>query len=320
MLRRMPAVVDPNVLVGSATRDDAAVYRLNSTTALVFTTDFFSPVVDDPFDFGRIAASNALSDVYAMGARPLMALNIVGFPARTLPLEILEKILSGGAAAAAEAEMPIVGVHSIDDPGPKYGMAVLGLATPSKVLTNVGARPGDKLVLTKPLGSGVVATAIKKGLASPEETREVTELMASLNKDASLALMAHRRGVRACTDVTGFGLLGHLMEMLEASGVGARLRASEIPILESARRHAAASVMPGGSRANLAFLGDKVTFEGNLAEDETERLLLADAQTSGGLLASVSSRYLERVLDALGDSGAVIGEIVAGEPSMTIVP
>ncbi len=324
MLRQMPAISDPNVLVGSATRDDAAVYRLNERTALVFTTDFFTPVVDDPFDFGRVAAANALSDVYAMGATPLMALNIVGFPARSLPLEVLERILAGGQSVATEAGMPIVGGHSIDDPEPKYGMAVIGTTMPSRLLTNAGARPGDLLVLTKPLGSGVITTAIKNGRASAEETREVTELMAGLNRDASRVLMENRRGVRACTDITGFGLLGHLMEMLEGSSVGARIRASDVPILDAARRYAAQGVMPGGSRANLASLEGRVRFEGRLAEDESSRLLLADAQTSGGLLAAIAPRRVNDVMDGLRAAkvpvAAVIGELVASEPVLTIIP
>lgn len=324
MLRHMPAITDPNVLVGSATRDDAAVYRLSAKKALVFTTDFFTPVVDDPFDFGRIAAANALSDVYAMGAEPTMALNIVAFPSSTLPLEILERILAGGSAIAALAGMPIVGGHSIDDPEPKYGMAIVGMVDPSKMLANAGARPGDALILTKPLGSGTVTTAIKREKASEEDIRIVTELMATLNKDASAVLKANRRGVRACTDVTGFGLLGHLLEMLDASGVGARLFASRVPFIEAARRHAAAGAMPGGSRANLLAVADRVRFEGALAENETEKLLLADAQTSGGLLASVSPRHVDKVLLGLKDAGtlaaAVIGEIVEGEVGISILP
>lgn len=324
MLRNLPEVVDPNVLVGSATRDDAAVYRLNDRTALVFTTDFFTPVVDDPFDFGRVGAANAISDVYAMGATPLMALNLVAFPARELPLEILERILAGGAKVASEAGLPIVGGHSIDDPGPKYGMAVIGTCSPSKLLANAGARPKDKLVLTKPLGTGVVTTAIKKGLASAEEVREVTELMATLNKGAAEVLMANRRGVRSCTDVTGFGLLGHLQEMLEASGAGARLFAGEVPVLDSARRLAAQGVMPGGSRANLVSVLSSVSFEGSLKDDEMEQLLLADAQTSGGLVASVSPRYEKRVLEGLREAGVpvavTIGEVVEGEPRIEVVP
>ncbi len=320
----MPAIKDPNVLVGSATKDDAAVYRLNSRTALVYTTDFFTPVVDDPYDFGRVAAANALSDVYAMGARPLMALNLVAFPARKLSLDILGRILAGGAHVAEEAGMPIVGGHSIDDPEPKYGMAIVGTVSPAKVLSNEGARAGDALILTKPLGSGVVTTAIKRELASPKEIAEVTRIMATLNRDAAGVLMEHRRSVRACTDVTGFGLLGHLHEMLEASAVGARLSAEKVPILDAARKHAAAGVIAGGSRANLETARKRVIFEGGLEADEVTQLLLADAQTSGGLLASVAPRATERVIDGLRSAGtlaaSIIGEVVGGEPVIRVSP
>jgi selenide, water dikinase len=309
--------------VGAATRDDAGVYRLNARTALVYTTDFFTPVVDDPFDFGRIAAANALSDVYAMGATPLMALNLVAFPARELPLEILGRILEGGHAVATEAGVPIVGGHSIDDPEPKYGLAVVGTVAPGRVLTNAGARPGDVLILTKPLGSGIVTTAIKRERATAAEIREVTALMAGLNLRASEVLMRHRRSVHACTDVTGFGLLGHLLEMLEASGVGARLASADVPILEAARRHAAAGLVPGGTDANLESVAGRVHFGGALAEDRTAQRLLADAQTSGGLLAAVSRRSTRRVvaaLEAAGVAATPIGEIVAGEPSVVVDP
>lgn len=303
--------------MGASTRDDAAVYRLDADRALVVTTDFFTPVVDDPRDFGRIAAANALSDVYAMGGRPILALNLVGFPARELPLEILGEIMEGGAEKVLEAGALLAGGHSIDDREPKYGLCVVGLVHPDRVMSNAGARPGDLLLLTKPLGSGVVTTAIKRGLTSPAEVAEVTGLMATLNRVAGEVLIANPGGVHALTDVTGYGLLGHLLEVLEASGVGARLDGDSIPVLESARRFAAAGAIPGGSRANLEAFGDQVDFTGAWATDEVRQLLLADAQTSGGLLASVDPAAADALVAAMTDAGCggvrVIGEITSVE-------
>jgi selenide, water dikinase len=307
--------------VGLDTKDDAAVYRLDAAKAIVVTTDFFSPVVDDPFDFGRVAAANALSDVYAMGGRPLVALNIVAFPARDLPMRILQRILAGGAQVVGEAGAVLVGGHSVEDPEPKYGLAVVGLVHPRCVFKNVGARPGDHLILTKPIGTGVITTAIKRGRARPKEIRTVTELMATLNRTASEVLVAHARAVHALTDVTGYGLLGHLLEMLEGSKVAAELDASAIPILPAARRLAAEGIFPGGSRANLMSAGRHVEFGGALASDETEQLLLADAQTSGGLLAAVTPRSAAKILAALeaaGVNAVDIGRIRAGRPRIAV--
>ena len=317
MLRHLPAVTDADVIVGTGTRDDAAVYRLDARTALVVTTDFFTPVVDDAYDFGRIAAANALSDVYAMGGRPLLALNLVAFP-RSLPMGLLGRIIEGGAAVAREAGIALVGGHSIDDPEPKYGLAVVGTVSPSAVMRNVGAVPGDVLVLTKPLGTGVVNTALKRGLTSQAEIREVTELMATLNRAAGEVLVAHRRSVHALTDVTGFGLLGHLLALVEGSGVRARLSAAAVPLLDSARRFAAEGIFPGGSVANLEAVRAKVRFQGAAKGDPVVAGLLADAQTSGGLLAAVAPRAAGRILRALEDAGApvaaVIGEVEACGP------
>lgn len=307
---------DANLLVGTETRDDAAVYRIDERTAIVCTTDFFTPVVDDPFDFGRIAAANALSDVWAMGARPLFALNLVAFPARDLPLEVLGRVLEGGAAVCTEANVPLVGGHSIDDKEPKYGLVVVGLIDPDAILRNTGALPGDRLILTKPLGSGVITTAIKRGLASAEEIAEVTELMAHLNRAAGEVFIANRARVHALTDVTGFGLLGHLLEMLEGSGVGAQLRAEAIPILPAARRVAAAGIFPGGTRANLRSAAARTRFLGASVQDEATQLLLADAQTSGGLLAAVAPEAAEEVVAQLRGAGTLaaadIGLVMAG--------
>jgi selenide,water dikinase len=310
----LPPLDDERVLVGTSTRDDAGVYLLNETTALVVTTDFFPPVVDDAFDFGRIAAANALSDIYAMGATPLVALNLVAFPSKELPLDLLGEILRGGADVVGAAGALIIGGHSIEDPEPKYGLAVVGTVSPDAVLANAGARPGDALILTKPLGSGVVTTALKRGMAAQAEIQEITDLMATLNRAAGGVFARFHARVHALTDVTGFGLLGHLLEMLEASEVGADLQADAVPILDAARRHAENDCIPGGTRANLASVQDRVDFGGI---SETLQLLLADAQTSGGLLAAVDPEAVEEITRALEEAGvqtvSVIGEIVAGE-------
>jgi selenide,water dikinase len=288
---------------------------------LVVTTDFFSPVVDDPFDFGRIAAANALSDVYAMGGRPLLALNIVAFPTRQLPLRILQRILAGGAKTVADAGAVLVGGHSVEDDEPKYGLAVVGEVSPGRVFRNVGARAGDRLVLTKPLGTGIVTTAIKRRLARPKEIREVTEMMARLNDAAAGVLTEHHRGVHAVTDVTGYGLLGHLLEMLEGSKVGARLDASAIPVLGAARRLAAADVFPGGTRANLNAAQTRLVLRAAVQDDATLPLILADAQTSGGLLAAVAPRRVAKIIAGLRDAdvpAAEIGEITQGRVRIVV--
>ncbi len=297
------------------------MYRLDDHTALVFTTDFFTPIVDDAYDFGRIAAANALSDVYAMGARPLMALNLVGFPAKTLPLDLLSRILEGGSAAVSEAGVALAGGHSIDDPEPKYGLAVVGIVHPEQVVRNAGARPGDKLVLTKPLGVGVTTTAIKRGLASDAQIAEITGIMAALNVPGAAAIKAHREHVHAATDVTGFGLLGHGLELLEASGCGARIHAADVPILPAARAFARQGVAPGGSKANLAHVVHRVDFGAGVYD--ATGLLLADAQTSGGLLVAVAPEAVDAFVATALDKGAlcaaVIGEIVAGKARVEVV-
>lgn len=308
-------MLDERVLVGTETHDDAGVYRLDAKRALVCTTDFFSPVVDDPYDYGRVAAANALSDVWAMGARPLVALNLVGFPGKALPLEVLHEILRGGADTVSNAGAVILGGHTVEDAEPKYGLAVVGEVHPKKVFTNVGARPGDKLILTKPLGSGIVTTAIKQGKATPAEIRHAIEVMATLNRASGEVLARHTRSVHACTDVTGYGFLGHLREMLEGP-IGARIDASAIPFLPAARRLVAEGVAPGGTRANLTAAAKDVRWAKSLREEEHTQLLLADAQTSGGLLAAVGARACPKVLDALRavapseDWVCVAGEIV----------
>lgn len=308
------------MLVGHETSDDAAVYQLSPTEAVVETVDFFTPVVDDPFLFGRIAGANAFSDIWAMGARPIFALNLVGFPIGKLPLEVLGEILRGGADAAAEAGAPILGGHSIDDPEPKYGMAVTGLVHPQRVLRNVGARPGDRLLLTKPLGSGIVSTAIKRGVADAGLIDRMVKVMAALNRRAGEVLAASG-AVHALTDVTGFGLLGHALEMAQGSDVTLRLRAASVPVVEGVRALAEQDVAPGGSRANLTWVGPHVRFDATL--DPAARLILADAQTNGGLFAAVSPERFEEVMSELlraGVPAAAIGEVApAGEARIEVL-
>ena len=305
--------------MGFATHDDAAVYRLSATEAVVSTVDFFPPVVDDPFAFGQIAAANALSDIWAMGARPLFALNLVAFPTRALPMETLARILQGGLSKADEAGIPVLGGHSVDDPEPKYGMAVTGVVHPRRILTNAGGRPGDVLLLTKPLGSGIATTAIKRGVATPALERSVVELMSRLNRAAGEVLASGRFPVHALTDVTGFGLIGHLTEM----AMGARLRAhlflERVPILAGVPALAEQGVVPGGTTANLEHFGPHVRFPAGLPE--AIRHVLADAQTNGGLLAAVPPAALPRAgraLDRAGVEFAVIGELRRGRSGIDV--
>jgi selenide,water dikinase len=297
------------VLVGAATSDDAAVYRLGDDLALVATLDFITPVVEDPEAFGAVAATNAISDIYAMGARPIFALNVVNFPRGALPLHYLELILRGGSAKATEAGIPILGGHSVDDPELKYGMVVLGTIHPDKIIRNAGAQVGDQLVLTKPLGIGVITTAIKAQAADDAIVGRALQSMTMLNRDAAAAML--RVEAHAATDVTGFGLLGHLSEMVRGSGVGASIWAQQVPYIEGARALAERGIMPGGSRRNLESVSPIVTFAPSLAE--LDHLMLADAQTSGGLLISVAPERLAELLELLREantlSASVVGEI-----------
>ncbi len=319
MLRRVPRSQDPNALVGTETRDDAAVYRLSADQAIVETVDFFTPVVDDPYWFGRIAAANAFSDVWAMGARPIFALNLVAWPVGKLPMDMLGEVLRGGAEAAQEVGVPILGGHSIDDPEPKYGMAVTGVVHPDRVLRNVGARPGDRLVLTKPLGSGIVSTAIKRGIAPAALVERAVAVMSALNKAAGEVLAASG-AVHALTDVTGFGLLGHGWEMAEGSGVAFRIEAARVPLLDPAVPDLAArGVVPGGSKANLAWVRPSLRVAPGLAEPLL--LVLADAQTNGGLLAALDPARAPEVLARLADAGVPavdVGEVLEGPPRIEV--
>ncbi len=308
-MQNKPAMSHPDLLVGVATSDDAGVYRLDSSRALVQTVDFFTPIVDEPYDWGRIAAANALSDVYAMGGTPLTALQLVGWPREALSFELLSEVLEGGADILAEANCTIVGGHSIDDREPKYGFAVTGLVDPDHIVTNAGAAAGDLLVLTKPLGTGVAATAIKADRASKELRDEAVELMAYLNRGAADAMRVAQ--VRGATDVTGFGLLGHLRELMAASGTTAMLDTRSIPVMEGIHELIGAGIFPSGSARNVASVLPDVDIGGI---DEITLKVLADAQTSGGLLISVDQGQVDTLLAALdGQSpcAVVIGEVAA---------
>src|SRR4051794_25372541 len=313
LLGSLPPIIDPNVLVGSATADDAAVYKLSDELALVFTTDFFTPIVDRPYDFGAVAAANALSDVYAMGGTPLTALSIVGFPDTLLPPEVLVDILRGAADKAAEAGVAIVGGHTIKSEEPIFGLAVIGRIDPDRVLSNDRAQPGDVLILTKPLGLGIITTAAKNDEDSRGAIHEAIAIMKTLNRVASEEIV--RAGAHALTDVTGFGLLGHLRNMVAASKVAARISLEQVPILPAAIEYVKAGIAPGGTHANLRFLRDWVTFgEGVTNEDQ---LLLCDAQTSGGLLVAIAADRADGLLAALHSRGitdaAAIGGIESGD-------
>ena len=318
MLRHLPAPTDPNLLVGTNTADDAGVYRLSAETALVQTVDFFTPVVDEPYWFGAIAAANALSDVYAMGGRPLTALNIVGFPVGTLPLDVLAEILRGGSDKVREAGVTLVGGHTVDDTEPKYGLSVTGLVHPDKIFTNAGGRDGDLLVLTKPLGTGITTTAIKQGKAPPGLKDSAIALMATLNRGAAEAMV--ESSAHAATDVTGFGLLGHLAEMAAGSALAATVSAGAVPLLPGVVELAEQGVVPGGTRRNLESLRDRLVFD--TAVPEPLRLVLGDAQTSGGLLIAIDPAGCPALLDGLrrrGATGVVIGRLLRGVEGSIIV-
>jgi selenide,water dikinase len=298
VLARMPAQRDPALLVGADTCDDAGVYRISEELALVQTVDFFTAIVDDPYDFGRIAATNALSDVYAMGAKPLTALNLVAFSIEQLGADALARVLEGGADIAANAGVPIIGGHSIDDPEPKYGMAITGVVHPRAVVRNSTGSPGDVLFLTKPIGGGAVTTAAKRGTAGDEVVRRATQVMTTLNADAAQA--ATTVGASAMTDVTGFGLLGHLHELALASGVAARVEAAAVPVIEGALELLAAGALAGGSRRNREWLSPHVKFAESLPEPN--RAMLCDAMTSGGLLVAVPAERAPQMERALADA------------------
>jgi selenide,water dikinase len=303
-LAALPHKTDPRLLVGRETFDDAGVFKVSDDLALVQTVDFFAPIVDDPYDFGQIAAANALSDVYAMGGQPLTALNIVAFPTADLPLDVLTEILRGGQDKVHEAGALIVGGHTVIDTELKYGLSVTGRAHPDFLLTNAGAKVGDQLVLTKPLGNGILATAAKRGKLSADAQRPMLEAMKSLNGAASRAALAV--GARCATDITGFGLLGHLLHIARASRVTIRIRLDAVPVFEGVREAVKAGAVTDGSKRNGEYLRPVVRWERGDAED---RAILTDPQTSGGLVVAVpperTSDYLTRVPHAV-----VIGEVV----------
>jgi selenide,water dikinase len=313
VLRHVLPSDDVHALVDASAGDDAAVYLLEEDRALVVTTDFFTPIVDDPFRFGQIAAANALSDLYAMGAKPLFALNLVAFPRKYLKEPWLGEIIRGGAEKAREAGIPILGGHSIDDPEPKYGLVAVGEVDPGEMTTNADARPGDRLVLTKPLGTGIIATALKAETAPSEVLEAAVRSMATLNRGAAEAMTG--LGIRAVTDVSGFGLLGHLSQMLRASGCSARVRAQDVPLLPGALALAQDGHVPGGTKRNLTDLGEDLVFAEEV--DDIHRLLLADAQTSGGLLISVPEGGLQALranLEGAGTGAWEVGEVREGPP------
>lgn len=321
VLRHIPVTADPRILVDASTRDDAAVFRTAPDRAIVATVDFFTPIVDDAYDFGRIAAANALSDVYAMGATPLFALNLVGWPREALPLDLLGEVLRGGNDIATAAGVFLLGGHSIDDPEPKYGMVAIGEVHPDRIVTNAGARAGDVLVLTKPLGTGILTTALKRDLVDRQGLGPAVVSMTTLNAGAARAMLTV--GVRAATDVTGFGLLGHLHNVLRASGVAATIDVANLPVLDGARELAARGAVAGGSKRNLQAAAAFTTFGADVTE--TDRVLLADAQTSGGLLIAVAPERADAMLTALRGEGTpaamAIGAVTPGEPGrITVQP
>jgi len=310
ILAKLPVPNDANIVVGTDTADDAAVYRLSDDLAVVQTVDFFTPIVDDPFQFGVIAAVNSLSDIYAMGATPLFALNVVGFPSNRLPITVLEQILKGAQSVAEQAGISIIGGHTVDDTEPKFGLTVTGIVNPTRVITNRGAQSGDSLILTKPIGTGILSTALKQGLLSDSQSDVLTRTMATLNKAASETMILF--GTNACTDITGFGLIGHLLEMMKGSNTAAELSAGSIPLLPGAFDLAASGVIPGGTQDNFAFTEAFCSYDDSLSH--TRRLLLNDAQTSGGLLISAPSEKSAKLIEALQEAGveaaAKIGNVI----------
>jgi cysteine desulfurase len=310
VLKKMPVPSDKNVLVGIDTADDAAVYLLDDKTAIVQTVDFFTPVVDDPFQFGAIAAVNSLSDIYAMGGRPLFALSVVGFPSNRLPISVLEEIFKGAQAVAEEAGISIIGGHTVDDTEPKFGLTVTGVIDPQRVVTNSNAQAGDVLVLTKPIGTGILSTAMKQDLLAAEQAEILVKTMATLNRAASEAMQAV--GVSACTDITGFGLLGHLLEMMNGSHTAAEIEADNVLVLPGVIELATSGVIPGGTRDNHRFTDPFVEYDEKVSM--TKRLILNDAQTSGGLLISVPREKAETLMGLLQEKGVkdavVVGHVI----------
>jgi selenide,water dikinase len=294
--------------------DDAGIYKLTDDIALIQTLDFFTPIVNDPFDFGRIAAANALSDVYAMGGRPLTAMNIVCFPIKDMDKSVLRAILQGGLGIIKKANAAMIGGHSVEDPEIKYGLSVTGIVHPKKFLTNANARPGDLLILTKPLGTGILATALKAGELDKDTTKQITELMATLNKDAAEAVA--EVGANACTDITGFGLLGHGLEMAKASNVGIKIDTRKVPVIHEAKTFASMGLVPGGSYTNQRFCSKHLEVDSSV--DPILLDIMSDPQTSGGLLISVpkdkAPSLVQKLTERNTPAASIIGEVVKEAP------
>lgn len=312
------SVPDPNLLVGLDTSDDAGVYKINDETALVQTLDFFTPIVDDPYMFGQIAAANSLSDIYAMGGKPITVMNIVGFPISKLDKSILADILAGASDKVKESGAVLVGGHSIDDQEPKFGLSVTGTVHPERVRTNASAKPGDKVILTKPIGVGILTQAIKRDMLDQEGIDCVMEVMAALNKEAAEAMDNYQ--VNACTDITGFGLLGHAMEIAEGSGTGITIERKAVPILPKTRELAEQNIIPGGSKKNHKWLSGRIQYE-NI--DDVDQVILCDAITSGGLLITVPESEAEPLLNDLKSKGvewaSIIGTVTEQNPGRITV-
>jgi selenide,water dikinase len=314
----LPLIHDPNLIVGLEKADDAGVYKLSEDLAIIQTIDFFTPIVDDPYTFGQIAVANALSDVYAMGGKPLTAMNVVCFPIKALDISVLREILRGGLEKMKEAGVALVGGHSVDDVELKYGLSVTGVMHPSKVVTKTGAKAGDKLILTKPLGTGIISTAIKGRVAGEETMTKVASHMATLNKVASEAMQ--EIGVNACTDITGFGLLGHACEMIQDSEIGMKIRTASVPVFAEAMEFAQMGMIPGGTYRNKEFRSSMVKMPTEVPEYVQD--VLFDPQTSGGLFIAVSAAKANLLLSRLHEAGVVeariVGEVV-GQPKERII-
>ncbi|MFC2101592.1 selenide, water dikinase SelD [Bacteroidota bacterium] len=318
VLKKLPPVTDPNVLVGPKTSDDASVYKLTETQALVQTVDVIPPVVDDPYTYGMIAAANSISDIYAMGGTPIYALNIVGFPDNRLPIEVLQEILRGGSDKAAEAGIQILGGHSVELTEPLFGLSVTGVVDPGKILRNRGSKAGDALILTKPLGTGILTTALKRGLLDRERAEKLMKCMSELNRKAAEGMQQF--AVSACTDVTGFGLLGHLREMIAGEAVNCRLNHTAVPLLDGVEEMAAQGIIPGGTTTNFNNVESWVVWGSKVSE--MEKMILCDAQTSGGLLIAIPGEEAEQFVDSLKKLGVKqasrIGDFIPGEGKILI--
>ena len=314
----LPLIADSNLIVGMESAEDAGVYKLNDDLAVVQTLDFFTPIVDDPYTFGQVAAANALSDVYAMGGKPLTAMNIVCFPVKTMDMSVLKEILSGGLDKMREAGVTLVGGHSVEDQELKYGLSVTGIIHPAKVILNTGARAGDRLLLTKPLGTGIINTALKGGLADEGAVSKAIECMVTLNRKA--AELMTEADVHACTDVTGFGFLGHACEMIEGADVGMVIYSSSVPLLSETEEYARMGLIPAGTIRNRDFRFPMIELAAEISDEML--LILFDAQTSGGLLISVPSREADLLLQRMHEEGidqaAIVGEVTA-EPKGKII-